>query len=101
MDKILRVITNEKNKVFLCTCLCVHLISFCFFLYSGATALTVVNALSSIIYVILLRTDYWNKDVAIVIAFFEILVFSLLSELLSAGSMGYMFFPMGMVAVIF
>ncbi|MCR5774668.1 MAG: GGDEF domain-containing protein [Lachnospiraceae bacterium] len=98
---MLKILTNAKNIVFLSTCLAVHLISLCFFLLTGSTSLAVINAISSSIYILLLITDVRNTDTGIVIAFFEILCFSLLSELLSDGSMGYMFFPLGMVAVIF
>ncbi|MCR5627227.1 MAG: GGDEF domain-containing protein [Lachnospiraceae bacterium] len=100
MGKILKFLSNAKNKVFLSTCLAVHIISFIFYLQMGSVAVAVVNAISSLIYVILLITHYKDSDGSIVIAFFEIMCFSILSELLLSGNLGYMYFPLGMVSVI-
>ncbi len=101
MYKVIKTLANEKNKVFLITCLCVHLIYFGFYLCTGSMGLAVLNILSSCIYIVLLLTSRKGSSTGVVIAFFEIMIFSILSELLTAGSMGYMYYPLGMVAVIF
>jgi len=101
MGKIIRALADTKNRVFLSTCLCVHVAYLSFFWYSGATALAVLNAISASIYVTLLVSKSRDKDVSIVIAFFEILVFSMITETLLHEGMGFIFYSLGMVAVIF
>ncbi len=101
MNHALEVLANKKDKVFLISCLCVHLGYFCYFLSRGATEFYVLNGISSIIYIFLLVLNLKDNDTNIVIAFFEIMFFSVISELMASGSLGYIYFPLGMVAVIF
>ena len=100
MSKMLQVFAKAKNTVFLSTCLYVHVTAFLYYLYLRADTLSVINFLSSLIYIALLLWKR-NSDRSIVIAHFEIIVFSIVCELLSVGTLGFMFYPMGMVAVIF
>ena len=99
MSKMLQVFAKAKNTVFLSTCLYVHVTAFLYYLYLRADTLSAINFLSCLIYIGLL---FWkrNSDRSIVIAHFEIIFFSIVCELLSVGTLGFMYYPMGMVAVI-
>ncbi len=101
MKKFLALLANYKNSLFLSTCLYVHVTSFFYYLYCGATYLVLTNIISSIIYIILLVTAKRGNDRNIMIAFIEILMFSIVCELLTIGSCGFIYFSLGMVAVIF
>ena len=101
MSKIFDFLANKKNTVFLSTCLYVHVTSFMYYLYYGATYLAITNAISTVIYIILLITAKPGSDRNIMIAFVEIMIFSVICEILTVGSCGFIYYPLGMVAVIF
>jgi len=62
--------------------------------------LVILNAVSSVLYVVFL-TLFRNENLRISFAYFEIILFSAMSELISGGHFGYLYFVIGMVAVIF
>jgi diguanylate cyclase (GGDEF)-like protein len=62
--------------------------------------LVILNAVSSVLYVVFL-TLFKNENLRISFAYFEIILFSAMSELISGGHFGYLYFVIGMVAVIF
>lgn len=101
MSKIFDFLANKKNTVFLSTCLYVHVTAFMYYLYYGATYLAIVNVLSSTLYIILLITAKSGSERNIMIAFLEIMIYSVICELLTVGSCGFIYYPLGMVAVIF
>ncbi len=101
MSKVFDFLANKKKNVFLCTCLYVHVTSFIYYMYYGATYLAIVNAISSVLYSILLITVKKYSERNTIIAFAEIMVFSVICELLTVGSCGFIYYPLGMVAVIF
>lgn len=101
MSKIFDFLANRKNIVFLSTCLYVHVTSFMYYLYYGATCLAIVNAISSVLYIILLITAKHCSERNIIIAFSEIMIYSVICEFLTVGSCGFIYYPLGMVAVIF
>ena len=72
-----------------------------YYLYYGATYLAITNAISTVIYIILLITAKPGSDRNIMIAFIEIMIFSVICEILTVGSCGFIYYPLGMVAVIF
>ncbi len=78
-----------------------HVTAFMYYLYYGATYLAIVNALSSTLYIILLITAKSGRERNIMIAFSEIMIYSVICELLTVGSCGFIYYPLGMVAVIF
>ncbi len=101
MGKVLDFFANKKNKVFLVTCLYVHVTSLLFYAYYEAPYLAITNAISSTIYVVLLIADKSGSDRNIMIAFIEIIFFSVVCEMLTVGTYGFIFYTLGMVAVIF
>ena len=101
MSKVFDFLANKKNTVFLSTCLYVHVTAFMYYMYYGATYLAIVNVLSSALYIILLITAKSGNERNIMIAFLEIMIYSVICELLTVGSCGFIYYPLGMVAVIF
>ncbi len=101
MSKIFDFLANKKNTVFLSTCLYVHVTAFMYYLYYGATYLAIVNVLSSTLYIILLITAKSGSERNTMIAFLEIMIYSVTCEILTVGSYGFIYYTLGMVAVIF
>ncbi|WP_405339241.1 GGDEF domain-containing protein [Fibrobacter sp.] len=81
-------------------CLCVHVFNVFLFWEFGLYPLVILNALSSVVYVIFL-TLFKNENLRISFAYFEIILFSAATELISGGHFGTLNFVIGMMAVIF
>ena len=81
-------------------CLCVHVVNALLFWKFGLYPLVVLNAISSVIYVVFL-TIFKDENLRISFAYFEIIIFSAVTELISGGHFGTLVFVIGMVAVIF
>jgi len=82
-------------------CLGVHIFNAAFFAVIGITPLIVLNCISASLYVIFLTVFKKNSDMQIVFAYFEIILFSLLSEVVVGGYFSYVNYIIGMVAVVF
>lgn len=100
-EKILKKLSQRKTFVFLLMCLVVHIFNAIFFAKIGIDPLVSLNCLSAFLYVIFLTVFKKNEDLQIVFAYFEIIVFSLISECISGGNFDYIYFVIGMVAVVF
>ena len=81
-------------------CLCIHVFNVFLFWEFGLYPLVILNALSSVVYVIFL-TLFKNENLRISFAYFEIILFSAATELISGGHFGTLNFVIGMMAVIF
>ena len=101
MEKnLLKMLSEHRTLIFLIMCLCVHVFNVFLFWEFGLYPLVVLNAISSALYVVFL-TLFRNENLRISFAYFEIIVFSAVSELISGGQFGYLYFVIGMVGVIF
>ena len=60
-----------------------------------------LNILSTIFYSVIIVSYKEDKDFYIIFTYFEILTFSLISELFSGGSFFYIFYVIGMISVVF
>ncbi|OWV10617.1 hypothetical protein B7989_11440 [Fibrobacter sp. UWB5] len=98
--KILENLSENRTLIFLIMCLCVHVFNVFLFWEFGLYPLVVLNAVSSAIYVIFL-TFFKNENLRISFAYFEIIIFSAMTELISGGHFGTLTFVIGMEAVIF
>ena len=103
MTKIIQFLTDNKNIVFLCMCLMVHLSYFVAFLALNLVPLYVINSFSSVFYIIVIcEVDKkYNAEKAVVAAYFEIIMFSLVSEIFTRNTFGFIYFVLGMIPVIF
>ncbi|PWJ65524.1 diguanylate cyclase (GGDEF)-like protein [Fibrobacter sp. UWR4] len=98
---LLRNLSEHRTVIFLMMCLCVHVFNIFFFGKIGLFPLAVLNGVSSCLYVIFILFMRKSENLRISFAYFEIIIFSALSELTSGGHFGYLNFVIGMVAVIF
>ena len=94
---------QNRNTIFLIMCLMVHVAYFAVFLIMGAIPLSVVNAVSSVFYILFLffSKDREKSEKATVSAYFEIIAFSTVCELFTRNTFGFIYFVIGMVPVIF
>lgn len=99
-NNLLKMLSEHRTLIFLIMCLCVHVFNVFLFWKFGLFPLVVLNAASSAIYVIFL-TIFKNENLRISFAYFEIIFFSAMTELISGGHLGTLTFVIGMVAVIF
>lgn len=98
--KFLETLSEHRTLIFLIMCLCVHIFNVFLFWKFGLFPLVVLNAISSVIYVAFL-TIFKDENLRISFAYFEIIFFSAMTELISGGHFGTLTFVIGMVAVIF
>ena len=99
-NNFIKVLSKHRTLIFLVMCLCVHIFNVFLFWEYGLQPLVVLNVASSVVYVIFL-TLFKNENLRISFAYFEIIVFSAVTELISGGHFGTLNFVIGMVAVIF
>lgn len=99
-NNLLKMLSEHRTLIFLIMCLCVHVFNVFLFWKFGLFPLVVLNVISSAIYVIFL-TIFKNENLRISFAYFEIIFFSAMTELISGGHLGTLTFVIGMVAVIF
>ena len=97
---LLEILSEHRTLIFLIMCLCVHVVNALLFWKFGLYPLVVLNAISSVIYVVFL-TIFKDENLRISFAYFEIIIFSAVTELISGGHFGTLVFVIGMVAVIF
>ena len=101
MEKnLLKMLSEHRTLIFLIMCLCIHVFNAFVFWVFELYPLVILNAVSSVLYVVFL-TLFKNENLRISFAYFEIILFSAMSELISGGHFGYLYFVIGMVAVIF
>ena len=99
-SKFLERCSNNRNLIFLVMCLFVHLLNVAIFFSLKIFPLMLLNFASSAFYEVVLLLFKKNRDLLIVLAYFEIIAFSLLSEILASGTLGYIYFVIGMVGVV-
>ena len=94
---------KNRNTIFLVMCLMVHLTYCVVFLIMGAIPLCLINAFSTVFYVLFLlfSKDRERSEQATLVAYFEIIAFSTLCELFTRNTFGFIFFVIGMVPVLF
>ena len=96
----INLLSKHRTLIFLIMCLCVHVFNVFLFWEYGLQPLVILNAGSSVVYVVFL-TLFKNENMRISFAYFEIILFSAMTELISGGHFGTLNFVIGMVAVIF
>ena len=99
-NNLLKMLSEHRTLIFLIMCLCVHVFNVFLFWKFGLFPLVVLNCFSSVLYISIL-TIFKNENFRISFAYFEIIFFSAMTELISGGHFGTLTFVIGMVAVIF
>lgn len=100
-NKFLELLSKNKTQLFLIMCLMVHSFNIFLFYFMGLFPLFIVNIISASFYVIILLCLKKDNYFSIIFTYFEIITFSLISELFSGGAFYYIFYVVGMISVIF
>jgi len=99
-QELLTKLSAHKNLIFLIMCLMVHLLNFIVFGIFKIYILMAVNLISTITYLCLLVLYEKESDKEIIFIYFEIILFSFVSDLAIGGLYEYFLFVIGMVSVI-
>jgi len=102
-SNLIRMLASRRNTIFLYMCLGVHISYFAAFFVLGMTPLALINSVSMVFYVlfIIFARDKEKSEKSVVSAYFEIIGFSLLCEIFTRGTYGFIFFVLGMIPVVF
>ena len=101
MENFMDFLSKKKTLLFLLMCLSVHAVYAVVFGVLGIFPLLILNIFSTVFYIMVLLLFKRNQDFYIGFTYFEIITFSLLSEIFSGGGFFYIFFVVGMISVIF
>lgn len=99
--KFIELLSKKKTRLFLIMCLMVHAFNAVLFYSLGLYPFFVLNVFSSIFYFLVLFCFKENNCFYVIFTYFEIITFSLISELFAGGNLYYIFFVVGMISVIF
>ena len=99
--KFLEFLSKKKTLLFLIMCLMVHAFNAGLFYFLGLYPFTVLNVFSTVFYALVLLSFKKHTDFYLIFTYFEIVTFSFISELFSGGAFSYIFYVIGMVAVVF
>lgn len=97
----LEFLSQKKTLLFLLMCLFVHAFNAVLFGFLGILPLSFLNIFSTVFYITILLLFKRNQDLYIGFTYFEIITFSLISELFTGGAFCYIFYVVGMISVIF
>lgn len=100
-NKLLTELSKHKNFIFLIMCLCVHVFNAVLFHIIAIPFFTVLNCISATFYTIILIGWRKESNFQVIMIYFEILIFSLISDLCTAGQFCYIYFVLGMISVIY
>ena len=93
--------TDHRNMLFLLVCLLVHALYFCAFCILNVESLALVNFLSTCFYAYFLFIKKDTSEKAMAISYFEILLFSLISNGAVGSDSGFCLYAVGMSASVF
>lgn len=100
-DKALKWADKYKNAVFLIVCMVIHLTYMVLFYMLGVPILPYLNLFSSCFYFYFLFIKRDTSEAAMLASYFEILLFSTLSELALGRDYGFFLYIVGMSATVF
>ena len=100
---ILQILADNKNRIFLYMCLGVHLSYLIFFMIIKVNPFVFLNFVSTVFYIVFLIycKDRKSSEFSTVAAYYEIMVFSVISEIVARNTYGFIFFVVGMIPSIF
>lgn len=94
-------ITDRRNMIFLVACLAIHAIYACIFHVLGIRFLTTLNIFSCCFYFYYLFIKKDTSEKSMLATYFEILIFSVMSELALGPDYGFFLYIIGMSATVF
>ncbi len=93
--------TDNRNMLFLLVCLLVHALYFCVFCFLNIESLALVNFMSTCFYAYFLFIKKDTSEKAMAISYFEILLFSVISNGAVGSDSGFFLYAVGMSASVF
>lgn len=100
-EKFIEYLSKRKTLIFLIMCLMVHAFNSIIFIFLKLFPLSALNILSTLFYAVIVASYRKEKDFYVIFTYFEIINFSLISELLTGGSFFYIFYVIGMVSSVY
>ncbi len=101
LKKVFDSFTRFRNKIFLAVCLVIHLIDLGVFELLGIYPLAFLNLLSSVFYFYFLFIKKDTSERSMAATYFEILIFSFLSELALGTGYGFFLYMIGLSSAVF
>lgn len=101
MNNFIEWAIDNRNLLFLLLCLLVHSLYFCVFCLLAAESLALINFLSTSFYTFFLFIRKDTSEQTMAISFFEILLFSIISNIAVGSDSGFFLYAVGMSASIF
>ncbi len=101
IKKVIDFFTCYRNKIFLAICLAIHLIYLCVFQALGIDPLVLLNFFSSVFYFYFLFIKKDTSEKSMAATYFEILLFSFLSELALGTGYGFFLYMIGLSSAVF
>lgn len=92
---------DNRNRLFLSACLLIHSLYFCVFCLYTVQSLALVNFLSTCFYAFFLFVRKDTSEKTILISYFEILIFSFVSNWAVGSDTGFFLYAVGMSASVF
>lgn len=93
--------TDIRNQLFLLVCLVVHALYFCVFCFLNSETLALINFLSTCFYSYFLFIKKDTSEKTMSISYFEILLFSIISNTAVGSDSGFFLYAVGMSASVF
>lgn len=96
---LLKFIFKHRDKLFLYMCFCIHLSYLISFVFAGIWSLALVNLFSVSLYALFILYAYKKNDTEkmMLAAYYEILAFSAVSEILTHGCMEFFPYMVGII----
>ena len=101
IGKIMDWFITNRNKLFLAVCLVIHVIYMCLFFKLNILVLAYLNFFSSAFYFYFLFVKKDTSEKSMVSTYYEIILFSALSELALGQDYGFFLYMVGMSATVF
>ncbi len=101
IEKLVVWFTENRNMLFLSVCMAIHVIYLCIFYALAVWPLVLLNIFSSIFYFTYLFLKKDTSESSMAATYFEILLFSVLSEFALGPEYGFVLYIVGMTAAVF
>ncbi len=101
IEKIVVWFTDNRNMLFLSVCMAIHVLYLCIFYALAIWPLVLLNIFSSIFYFTYLFLKKDTSESSMAATYFEILLFSVLSEFALGPEYGFVLYIVGMTAAVF
>lgn len=99
--KVLNFGIKNRNAIFLVECFIVHAVYAVFLSWVGVYPLAVINEVSALLYMLFFVSFAKKTEQGMAVAYLEILLFAIITELSVGSGYGFYLFAVGMIACLF